>query len=77
MITRNWLAGYRDLNVLQEVFYGMSRRTSHPSGMENAIEDLKADYNMFEGEFRAFFPEIIRHIDRYRSNLQAGSSSIE
>jgi acyl carrier protein phosphodiesterase len=76
MITHNWLVNYRDLNVLQKVFNGMSRRTSHPSGMENAITDLKADYGLYESEFRAFFPEIIRHIDKYRSNLQAGSSSI-
>jgi acyl carrier protein phosphodiesterase len=76
MITQNWLVGYRDLNVLQKVFNGMSRRTSHPSGMENAIQDLKADYSLYENEFRAFFPEIIQHIDKYRSNLQAGSSSI-
>jgi acyl carrier protein phosphodiesterase len=76
MITRNWLVGYRDLNVLQQVFYGMSRRTSHPSGMENAITDLEADYDSYENEFRAFFPDIIHHINNYRSNLQAGSSSI-
>ena len=76
MITQNWLVNYRDLNSLQRVFYGMSRRTSHPSGMENAIRDLESGYDMFENEFRAFFPEIIKHIDNYRSNLQAGSSSI-
>ena len=76
IITQNWLVGYRDLNVLQQVFNGMSRRTNHPSGMENAITDLKADYALYENEFRAFFPEIINHIDKYRSNLQAGSSSI-
>jgi len=77
MITQNWLVGYRDLTVLQKVFNGMSRRTTHQSGMENAIQDLKADYALYENEFRTFFPEIITHIDKYRSNLQAGSSSIE
>jgi acyl carrier protein phosphodiesterase len=76
MITQNWLVGYRDLNSLQIVFNGMSRRTSQPSGMENAIGDLKAGYALYENEFRTFFPEIIKHIDVYRSNLQAGSSSI-
>lgn len=76
MITRNWLVGYRDLRSLQQVFNGMSRRTSHPSGMENAITDLKADYDLYEKEFRTFFPDIIHHIDEFRSNLQSGSSSI-
>jgi len=76
MVTQNWLVGYRYFSVLEKVFYGMSRRTSHPSGMENAVEDLKADYSLYEEEFRAFFPEIISHIDLYRSNLKAGSSSL-
>lgn len=76
MITRNWLVGYRELNVLQQVFNGMSRRTSYPSGMEHAVQDLKADYDLYENEFREFFPQITKHIDNYRSNLQAGSSSL-
>ena len=69
MVTQNWLVGYRDLNMLQRVFNGMSRRTSHPSGMENAIRDLQADYQLYENEFRKFFPEIIHHINTYRSNF--------
>jgi len=69
MITQNWLAGYRDFNVLQRVFYGMSRRTSHPSGMEHAVEDLVRDYKLYENEFTSFFPEIINHIHTYRSNF--------
>lgn len=69
MITQNWLVGYRDLSVMQRVFNGMSRRTNHQSGMENAISDLEADYILFENEFREFFPEIKNHIHIYRSNL--------
>jgi acyl carrier protein phosphodiesterase len=69
MITQNWLVGYRDLQVLQRVFNGMARRTSHISGMENAIQDLLSDYQLYENEFRAFFPEIIQHINLYRSNF--------
>ena len=75
MVTGNWLVGYRDLSVLSKVFMGMSRRTTHPSGMENAVEDLIADYEKYEQEFKAFFPEIISHIDQYRSNLMNGSPS--
>lgn len=76
MIAYNWLVNYRNFNSLHHVFYGMSRRTSHPSGMENAVGDLKAGYPFYEEEFRTFFPEIISHIKEYRSNLWTGSSSI-
>jgi acyl carrier protein phosphodiesterase len=70
MVTQNWLVGYRDLNSLQKVFNGMSRRTSRPSGMENAVQDLLADYSLYEKDFREFFPDITQHIDQFRSNLK-------
>jgi acyl carrier protein phosphodiesterase len=76
MVTQNWLVGYRNFDSLQKVFNGMSRRTGYLTGMENAVDDLKADYSLYEEEFRAFFPELINHIAQFRSNLQAGSSSI-
>lgn len=69
MVAQNWLVGYRDLDVLQKVFNGMSRRTNHRSGMENAVFDLKKDYLLYENEFRAFFPEIIQHINTFRRNI--------
>jgi acyl carrier protein phosphodiesterase len=72
MITQNWLVGYGDPDVLQKVFYGMSRRTSRPSGMENAVQDLQAGYSLYENEFRTFFPEIIQHIQEYRRNFHPG-----
>jgi acyl carrier protein phosphodiesterase len=75
MISQNWLVGYANFDSLQRVFNGMSRRTNNQSGMENAITDLKADYEHFENDFREFFPEIISHIDLFRSNLLSGYSS--
>lgn len=76
MITQNWLVNYRDFSSMQKVFNGMSRRTSRPSGMENAIGDLKNDYSSYETEFRTFFPEIIQHINKFRSNLSANRASV-
>ena len=69
MVSQNWLVGYADFDSLQKVFNGMSRRTNNLSGMENAITDLKADYQLYEDEFRLFFPEIVEHISHFRRNL--------
>lgn len=71
MVSQNWLVGYADFDSLQKVFNGMSRRTNNLSGMENAIVDLKADYQLYEDEFRLFFPEIVTHISKFRRNLMA------
>lgn len=77
MIIQNWLVNYREFSSLQKVFNGMSRRTSRPSGMENAIDDLKSHYSSYETEFRAFFPEIVQHINNFRSNLSRNNSSLK
>jgi acyl carrier protein phosphodiesterase len=66
MIAQNWLVGYAEFDRLARVFQGMSRRSRFESGMENAVEDLKLDYNAYGQEFRQFFPEIIHHIEQYR-----------
>lgn len=69
MITQNWLVGYADLDALKRVFKGMARRTNYLSGMENAVEDLENDYNLYEAEFREFFPEIIHHTEQHKKAL--------
>ncbi|PKP50650.1 MAG: DUF479 domain-containing protein [Bacteroidetes bacterium HGW-Bacteroidetes-1] len=58
MMAQDWLVGYANLNDLQRVFNGMSRRTNFNSGMENAVDFLMENYAAFETDFRIFFPEL-------------------
>lgn len=69
MATQNWLEGYADLTDLQRVFNGMSRRASFVSGMENAISDLKKDYNEYEKEFFEFFPDLRNYTKMKKEQL--------
>ena len=62
MIAQNWLVNYSNLDDLRRVFRGMSRRTSNSAGMLNSVDDLEEYYDLFENEFKLFFPEIIKHI---------------
>lgn len=59
MIYHNWFVSYADINKLKLHFEGMARRTSFVSGMENVTEDLRTDYNLYEKEFKLFFPLVI------------------
>lgn len=63
MISSNWLVNYAQFNRLQNNFERMAKRTTFESGMENAVFDLKKDYNQYNQEFREFFPEIIRFVN--------------
>jgi acyl carrier protein phosphodiesterase len=69
MATQNWLEGYANLHDLQRVFNGMSRRASFVSGMENAILDLKKDYQHYEKDFFDFFPDLIKYATMKREML--------
>ncbi len=62
MTENNWLVNYADLSVLQRNFGGMARRTPFNSGMEAAVDDLLQNYQLFEDEFRAFFPELVEFV---------------
>lgn len=65
MLNSNILLNYRNMQDLQRVFFGMSRRASFDSGMEQAVDFLGDHHHDFKGEFVAFFPDIKRHIGEY------------
>jgi len=61
MISHDWLYNYQYFEGIQQVMYGMSRRTKFNSLMEESVVELKQYYNLFEEEFFTFFPELIGH----------------
>lgn len=70
MAKDNWLVGYGKLDGLKMALTGMSRRTPFDSRMENAVMDLKADYNLYKNEFEEFFPEIVLFSETERMKLR-------
>lgn len=70
MIIHNWLVGYSRFKDLRWVFKGMARRTrEYHSGMETAVESLEEHYDAFRQDFREFFPDMIRHAEKFRKTL--------
>ncbi len=68
MIASNWLVNYADLGSLQKRLAGLAKRTSFESGMENAVFDLRENYDLFLQEFKSFFPlleEFVNHEIKY------------
>lgn len=58
MVSGNWLVNYAGLEGIHRALSGMARRTSFNSKMEEAVHDLKANFDDFKKEFDAFFPEL-------------------
>jgi len=61
MIRGNWLVGYSYTEGIQRTLTGMSRRTTHVSRMDEAVNDLRKYNREFEQEFEAFFPDLQHH----------------
>lgn len=58
MINGNWLLNYSKTEGIHQALSGMASRTPYVSKMEEATADLRLQYNDFETEFNAFFPQL-------------------
>lgn len=65
MITRNWLLGYKTYDGIEWALTGISKRLSFESGIENATQELRKDYDLYKAEFQLYFPELIAHCQNY------------
>ncbi|WP_196886732.1 ACP phosphodiesterase [Aureivirga sp. CE67] len=53
------LFNYQNVDSIEKVLIGMSKRTKHDSLMEEAIQDLKDNYSSFENDFHEFMTDVI------------------
>lgn len=58
MIQNDWLTSYADIAGIRQVLEGMNRRTGGKGMLDLAIEDLLAEYDGFEEDFRHFFKKL-------------------
>lgn len=56
--THDWLSNYAHLDGIGWSLKGISRRTEHVSGIENALIELREHFELFEQEFLIFFPQV-------------------
>ena len=57
-IMQNWLASYAKMEGLRRSFQYMARKANFKSNMEYVVDDLIDDYELYEAEFKTFFPDI-------------------
>lgn len=62
MLQYDILFSYAKPEGIDKVMQGMARRATFESGMEHSAEELLLNYEAYENEFRAFFPQIRQHI---------------
>jgi|SRR5690606_32847964 len=54
----DWLSSYSSIDGISRALGGLSRRTTHKSGLETGANELMAYFDDYEREFHEFFNEI-------------------
>jgi acyl carrier protein phosphodiesterase len=60
-IMQNWLSNYAKMEGLRRSFQVMARRANFKSNMEYVVDDLIDNYELYENEFKSFFPDIANY----------------
>lgn len=63
------LAGYADLEVIDEVFAGISRRLTRRNPLPEGGLPLRDDYAGFEADFLEFYPALVEFAQRQRAAI--------
>ncbi|GAB1405240.1 MAG: ACP phosphodiesterase [Lentimicrobiaceae bacterium] len=71
MLKNDWLFNYSRLEGLHRGLSGMAKRTSFPSGMEHATDELRKNYGYYQGQFDRFFPALRSFANSRRQELMA------
>ena len=68
MAADNWLLAYRDMTNIGHALAGLSLRLTRRNELARGLEELRRNYTGLEGDFRAFFPQLVDCV----ANLQEG-----
>ena len=60
MAAADWLGSYRHVEAVGLALDGMSQRLKRGNALRHSSEELLAHYDAFDGDFRTFFPDVVR-----------------
>jgi acyl carrier protein phosphodiesterase len=72
MSMQDWLGNYRHIEGIKRALTGLARRSTFPSGMENAHKELERHYLFYQQVFHEFLPDLIRFAESNRPVNQHG-----
>jgi len=69
MISQDWLANYANFDGMENILYGMDKRTGFRSGMKDAVKPLRKHYSELEKDFFEFYDELSSYVMIQRNQL--------
>jgi acyl carrier protein phosphodiesterase len=71
MISQNWLFRYSDLDGIHKALQGINKRARFATHLDQAIQNLKSEFEDFQNDFLSFFPDIWTFIHEIRLKNQS------
>lgn len=68
LIAENRLMSYVKISGMSAALKRISERLKRENSLENAVEDLRANYERFEADFGKFFPDLTDYVHTLRFN---------
>lgn len=65
MVKGNWLVAYGTFDGMFQALTGIGKRTPYISNMNEAVNDLREQYDGFAADFTAFFPQLRDFANNY------------
>ncbi len=59
MVREDWLRSYRTAEGIDLTFKRISTRLSRENPLDTAIEELEPNYDLLQGHFHSFFPQVL------------------
>jgi acyl carrier protein phosphodiesterase len=75
MIEQNWLGCYVTLEGIDLTLVRVARRLSRPTNIGSGVAELRADYDGFDNDFAAFWPEVQKHVQAERRRELAATAA--
>lgn len=66
IIARDLLCSYQEIDGIDIALNRMSARIKRTNNLAGGVEDLTANYQKLESDFRAFFPDLISYVTTYK-----------
>jgi acyl carrier protein phosphodiesterase len=68
MIQHDWLKNYAEFWGIERALLNISRRTTFENQMSEAVKDLKENYQIFDENFKLFFPLLLSECQTFLNN---------
>ncbi|MEG4321714.1 MULTISPECIES: ACP phosphodiesterase [unclassified Microcoleus] len=66
IIGRDLLGSYQEIGGIESALNRMSARIRRTNNLASGVEDLTANYQQLESDFRAFFPDLINYAKKFK-----------